>query len=76
MTSCFDYKVIRDLLSIDRLCINPIGLMHKWSIDSHYLKWSVLVNILLNTCQQNTTSVSLLVGTTVNVYIWDLWHFL
>ena len=24
MTSCFVYKVIRDLLSIDHLCINPI----------------------------------------------------
>ena len=37
MTSCFVYKVIRDLLSIDHLCINPIlriGLIHKRSIDS------------------------------------------
>ena len=34
----FCYKVIRDLESIDHLCINPIhriGLIHKWSIDSH-----------------------------------------
>ena len=34
----FVYKVIRDLESIDHLCINPIrriGLIHKWSIDSH-----------------------------------------
>ena len=38
LTSCFVYKVIRDLESIDHLCINPIlqiGLKHKWSIDSH-----------------------------------------
>ena len=30
--SCFVYKVIRDLESIDHLCINPIrriGLIHK-----------------------------------------------
>ena len=40
----FVYKVIRDLESIDHLCINPIhriGLLHKWFIDSHELKWSV-----------------------------------
>ena len=32
VTSCFVYKVIRDLKSIDHLCINPIhriGLIHK-----------------------------------------------
>ena len=32
----FVYKVLRDLQSIDQLCINPIrriGLIHKWSID-------------------------------------------
>ena len=32
VTSCFVYKVIRDLESIDNLCINPIhriGLIHK-----------------------------------------------
>ena len=31
----------------DHLCINPIrriGLIHKWNIDSHKLKWSVQVN--------------------------------
>ena len=47
VTSCFDYKDIRDLKSIDHLCINPIcriGLIHKLSIDSHYLNWSVHVN--------------------------------
>ena len=35
--SCFVYKVIRDLESIDHLFINPIrriGLIHKWSLDS------------------------------------------
>ena len=37
MTSCFVYKVIRDLESIDQFCIYPIrrvGLIHKWSVDS------------------------------------------
>ena len=32
VTSCFVYKTIRDLESIDHLCINPIrriGLIHK-----------------------------------------------
>ena len=66
MTSCFAYKVIRDLESIDDLCINPIlsiddlcinpihriGLIHKSSIDSRKLKWTVQVNVLLNNCKQ------------------------
>ena len=36
VTSCFVYKTIRDLKSIEHLCINPIrriGLIHEWSID-------------------------------------------
>ena len=38
VTSCFVYKIIRDLESIDHLCIIPIrriGLIHKLSVDSH-----------------------------------------
>ena len=38
VTSCFVNKVIRDLESIDHLCINPIhriGLIYKRSVDSH-----------------------------------------
>ena len=38
MTSCFVYKVIRDLKSIDHLCINPIlriGLINDLSIRGH-----------------------------------------
>ena len=61
-------KFIKDLESKDHLCINPIhriGLIHKWSIDSHQLKWSVHVNFLLSNCKQTITSLSLLVGTTV-----------
>ena len=61
----FVYKIIRDLESIDHLCINPIhriGLIHKCSIDYHYLKWGVQVNFSLNNCKQNTTSLSLLAG--------------
>ena len=68
MTSCFAYKVISDLESKDHLCINPIhriGLMQKLSFDSHKLKWSVQVNVLLNNCKQNTMSLSLLAGRTV-----------
>ena len=30
-----------------------------------YIKWSVQVNVLLNNCKQNITSLSLLVGKTV-----------
>ena len=46
----FVYKVIRDLESIDHLCINPtrkIGLIHKLSIDLRMLKWSVHVSVYL-----------------------------
>ena len=56
---------------IDLLCINPIrriGLIHKGSIDSRLLKWSVQVNVLLNNCKQNITSLSLLVCTTVHCH--------
>ena len=50
VTSCFAYKVIKDLESIDHLCVNSIrriGLIRKWSIDSRMLKWSVHVSVLL-----------------------------
>ena len=69
MTSCFVYKVIREFKSIDHLCFNPIhriGSIHKQSINSYKLKWSVQVNFLLYDCKQNTTSLSLLVGKTVH----------
>ena len=65
MTSCFVYKVIRDLESIDHVYINPIrrvGLMHTCSVDSRYLKLIVKVNVSLNNCKQNTTSLLLLAG--------------
>ena len=71
MTLCFVYKVIRDLESIDHLFINPIrriGLIHKCSLDSSWLKWIVQVNVLLNNCKHNITSLSLLTGTTVTVF--------
>ena len=70
----FVYKIIRDLESIDHLCINPIhriGLIHKWAIDSHMLKWSVHVSVLLSNCKQSITSLSLLVGTTVG-FVWNI----
>ena len=72
MTSCFVYKIIGDLESIDHLCINPIrriGLIHKCSIDPHKLKWSAQVNVLLNNCKQNTTSLSLLAGRTISIIL-------
>ena len=68
--SGFVYKVIRDLESIDHLCINPIhriGFIHKWYIDLCLLKRSVQVYVLLNNCKQNIMTMSLLVGTTVMV---------
>ena len=71
--SCFVNKAIRDLESIDHLCINPIcRLTHKRFIDMHYLKWCVQGNVLLNNCKQNMTSLSLLVGRTVTQAIFTL----
>ena len=69
VTLCYVYKFVRDLESIDHLCINTIhriGLIHKWSIDSSMLKWSVHISVLLSNCKQSITLLSLLVGTTVN----------
>ena len=66
--SCFVYKVLRDIESIDHLCINlirRIGLIHNKSIDSRLVKCCVQDNVLVNNCKQNNTSLSLLVGTTV-----------
>ena len=40
-----------------------------WSINSHKLKWSVQVNVLLNNCNQNTTSLSLFAGRTVGTIV-------
>ena len=60
----FVYTFIRDLQSIDHLCINPIL----------WLKWSFQVNILLNNCKQNTTSLSLLAGRTVTNYQLQTWR--
>ena len=71
MTSSFVYKVIRYLESIDHLFINPIhriGLIHKWPLDSLQLKWIEQVNVLLNICKQNISSLSLFVGTTVGAH--------
>ena len=62
MASCSVYKVIRDLESIDHLCINPnTQVIYRFALA----QWCVQVNVLLNNCKQNTTSLSLLVGTTV-----------
>ena len=48
VTFCF--KAIRDLKSIDHLFVDPIhriGLIHKCSLDSRWLKWIVQVNVYL-----------------------------
>ena len=77
MASCVGCKVIGDLESIDHLCIDPIhriGLIHRRSIVSHWLGWRGQVNVLLDNCRRNSTSLSLLVGTTVDnftVYIYQ-----
>ena len=60
MTSRFVYEVT-SVYPILRL-----GLIHKLSIDSRSLKWSVQVNVLLNNCKQNITALSLLVGKAVH----------
>ena len=70
VTSCFVCKVIRDLESIDPLCINPIrriGLIHKWSINSRLLKWGVHVSVLFSNGKQSIASLSFLVGTIVTL---------
>ena len=72
----FVYKFIRDLKSIDYMCINPIlriGLIHKRSIDSRLLKWSVQVTVMfhLTIVNKKITSLSLLVGITVDVNIFQ-----
>ena len=87
VTSCLVFTIIRDSESIYHSCINPfhrIWLIHKWSFHSHGLKWSVQVNVLLNNCEQNTTSLSLLSDRTVTfvVLAWcifkipDSWLFI
>ena len=57
VTSCFVYNVIRDLYSIDHLCISP------------YLRIGLIYHILLSNYKQKLMSLSLLVGTTVDVNI-------
>ena len=50
LASCFAYKVIRDLESIDHLCIYPIrriGLIYKGSVNSRWLKSSEHVFLIM-----------------------------
>ena len=68
MTSRF-YKVNRDIESIDNLCINPIPrdrintqVIYRFTLAKAECK----SHVLLNNCKQNITSLSLLVGITVN----------
>ena len=49
MTSCFVYKVIRDLESIDHLCINPIHIYPTHQYHVAYFGWFIyLVNNMVN----------------------------
>ena len=71
VTSCFVYKVISDLESIDHLCINPvrrIGLIHV--IYRFALAQVECKNVLLNNCKQNK-SQSLLAGRTIFFFIYS-----
>ena len=61
-----DSDVMFCLQSYQGLRIHRIGLIHKWSIDSRMLKWSVQVSVLLSNCKQSITSLSVLVCTTVD----------
>ena len=61
--SCFVYKVNRDLELID-----PADRINTQVICQYALaQVSVQVNVLLNNCKQNTKSLSLLPGMTVNM---------
>ena len=64
MTSCFVYKVFRDLESMDHVCINPIcriGLIHK-DLSIHVSSSRVYK---LMFCKQTIMPLSLVVGTAV-----------
>ena len=70
MTSCFVYKVIRDLESIDHLCINPIHRIGVYASDLSVR--IILIGVYklffyLTICKQNTTSLSLFAGRTVGM---------
>ena len=54
VTSCFVYKVIRDLESIDHLCINPIRLT-----DLHLLKLSIQVMFNLTVVNKYYVTITL-----------------
>ena len=62
VTSCLIIKLPG--FRINRSLVYWIGLIHARFIDSRYLKWSVL-----NNCKQNITPLSLLVGTTVMLFV-------
>ena len=68
LTSCFVYKVIRDVKSKGHLCINPTQDRINTQVIYRFglLKWSVHVSVLLSDCKQIITSLSLLIGTTVH----------
>ena len=70
----FCYKVIRDFYSIYHLCINPIhsDLSIRVIISASGV---YKFNVLLNNCKQNITSLPLLVGTTVALFLFHFGYF-
>ena len=68
MTSCFIYKVSRDLKSIDHLYINPIRMIGNDRINTQVIYRFALAqgSVQGNNCKQNITSLSLLAGRTVD----------
>ena len=82
--SCFVYKVIRDLQSIDDVCINPIrriGLIHKWSADSRVSSSGVynlmfnltVINKILGHCHSWRVGQYYWVGNISNGGVWYVW---
>ena len=63
MTSCFVYKVIRYLESIDHLCINPVRDLSICVSSSGVYKLMFYLTIIYY-CKLTNTSLSLLAGST------------
>ena len=74
VTSCFVYKVTRDLESIVHLHINPICRIELIHISDLSIRvsssevYKFMLYTVVNNCKQNITPLSLLVGTTVSVH--------
>ena len=66
VTSCFVNKVIRDLYSIDHLCITYIiNTQVIYRFASAQVEYTFKFKFYFDNCRQNIASLSLFVGTTV-----------